>query len=903
MPDDLAPRAASARDEQPLHGAEARASRPSPPRPRRRPAPAARTRRATARAELLELRCSSRSARRPARPRRDRSRPRRMARLGRAQRRRRPARVWSGGHEAPREVLRQGGVDLVAARHGALLGRHPGGASVNSAGGCAQDVRPPARRYRCAIMRHAHAPPQRTTVPSALAPRRPARPRSCVADRRRVRQTTARLPRRPRRDAAPTRCDAAPEHVRIPYDGLPEPEAGPRTPVHAEFVSTRVDTMQLMFAAGEMQTSGEPFAQNFAGRNLAYYDRYIIAARPVPGPGPRPARALHQRTPTSSGSAARSSRTSTRSAHEHGGEPDGRGRVARERPAGRDAAGRHAARQAADRACEQLIFAAGTVVVGLRDARRAARGNPLNDFGFPGLWPDCVAVPRASTRRWRPTRRSRTRARRSPDTAASSFFGNSPVNEYECAYNSLQPAETARAQIEPVIGPGILGYTTWKEALWGVDFTGRLHDSQRELRHRGGAAGHGGRRHRRATRSWPSQPPGAAPGRLHRLDAARGHVGPADARRDRQRRRLAAVARSRPPTGRRSRASARSRRPSSTTTASPLVWYPTAIAVTEDGDDALPRRRLARDPGRHEQRRRPRGARAGLLALLRDDRRAQRRRRPADRPARSRSTARPSPPTTACPTARTRPHDRALAVMRVAFVDLDRIHADPATRRHRRHRDRDRGGARDARDDGDDDRARPRRRGPAAPAHGVQRRRLAVRRARSRPVARTRSGSSTRCPIHPPGTATPASALQPVRAPGAPPRRRASSATCSRRPTARWPTARRSRAARGPRTPAPTLARVAGRRAARPRRGVVPDAGRELPRSRAQAVAPHPAHGVLERSGAHVPAQAGRRGRRRDDPRALRVAAAGAARDVRGHLGARRPAARPRRARGPTSRA
>src|SRR5450631_598522 len=64
--------------------------------------------------------------------------------------------------------------------------------------------------------------------------------------------------------------------IRIPYDGPAPVEAGPRTPVHAEFVSTRVDTMSLMFAAGEMQTSGEPFAQNFGGRDLNYYDRYYI---------------------------------------------------------------------------------------------------------------------------------------------------------------------------------------------------------------------------------------------------------------------------------------------------------------------------------------------------------------------------------------------------------------------------------------------------------------------------------------------------------------------------------------------------------------------------------------------------------------------------------------------------
>jgi len=31
-----------------------------------------------------------------------------------------------------------------------------------------------------------------------------------------------------------------------------------------------------MFAAGEMQTSGEPFASNFAGRDLADYSRYVL---------------------------------------------------------------------------------------------------------------------------------------------------------------------------------------------------------------------------------------------------------------------------------------------------------------------------------------------------------------------------------------------------------------------------------------------------------------------------------------------------------------------------------------------------------------------------------------------------------------------------------------------------
>ncbi len=57
------------------------------------------------------------------------------------------------------------------------------------------------------------------------------------------------------------------------YEGL-HADAGPaRVPVHAELVSDRAIVGPLMFAAGEMQISGEPFASGFAGRNLADYDR------------------------------------------------------------------------------------------------------------------------------------------------------------------------------------------------------------------------------------------------------------------------------------------------------------------------------------------------------------------------------------------------------------------------------------------------------------------------------------------------------------------------------------------------------------------------------------------------------------------------------------------------------
>src|SRR5690349_14021732 len=61
-------------------------------------------------------------------------------------------------------------------------------------------------------------------------------------------------------------------------DATPEGAAmiEPAVPVTSETVSRRTDVEQMMFAAGEMQISGEPFAENFVGRNLDGYDRFKL---------------------------------------------------------------------------------------------------------------------------------------------------------------------------------------------------------------------------------------------------------------------------------------------------------------------------------------------------------------------------------------------------------------------------------------------------------------------------------------------------------------------------------------------------------------------------------------------------------------------------------------------------
>ncbi len=269
------------------------------------------------------------------------------------------------------------------------------------------------------------------------------------------------------------------------YDGLPAEDAGQRTPVHAEFLSTRVDTEQLMFAAGEMQTSGEPFAENFGGRNLAYYDRYYIPVDQYLVPSTT-GRFFDGYTDLFGFSSAVESYEYSKYHVNMIAHQTGAGVSLANGPLLASDAGATPRDRLRTRV-EHLLYAAGTDVSGYAhfDGGAPAGSNALNDFGFPGLWPSMV--PYAD---FDPTMQPDTTITHSCTTATGYggviFFGSSPVFNYECAYNSLNlgysadagySAAARAAQIDPVIGPGTLGFATWKYALWGIDFTGRLHDS------------------------------------------------------------------------------------------------------------------------------------------------------------------------------------------------------------------------------------------------------------------------------------------------------------------------------------------------------------------------------------------------------------------------------------------
>ena len=122
----------------------------------------------------------------------------------------------------------------------------------------------------------------------------------------------------------------------------------------------------------------------------------------------------------------------------------------------------------------ELFTNAGTDLAGYATLP-APVGNSQNYLGFAGLWPSFA--PFAS---FDPSMQP------SPDVVKSCTFvggyGGIPTlgamtPEFECAYNSLH-LPNRDAQVDKTLVPAVLGFATWKEALWSIDFSGRLHDSQ-----------------------------------------------------------------------------------------------------------------------------------------------------------------------------------------------------------------------------------------------------------------------------------------------------------------------------------------------------------------------------------------------------------------------------------------
>jgi hypothetical protein len=104
--------------------------------------------------------------------------------------------------------------------------------------------------------------------------------------------------------------------------------------------------------------------------------------------------------------------------------------------------------------------------------------NPLNAYGWPGFWPQ-MGEWRSFDPSVQPAAGS-TRGCSFEGGYAAAAMGRQTVGDYECGYNSLN-LPNRDAQIERVLAPDALGYATWKQILWVINYWATMHDLDENL--------------------------------------------------------------------------------------------------------------------------------------------------------------------------------------------------------------------------------------------------------------------------------------------------------------------------------------------------------------------------------------------------------------------------------------
>ena len=111
----------------------------------------------------------------------------------------------------------------------------------------------------------------------------------------------------------------------------------------------------------------------------------------------------------------------------------------------------------------------------------APAGNPLNSYGWPGLWPvfaefesfDPSIAPDTGTV---PTCTFGGTASAGAFGYGGAGQGTGLVANYECDYNSLNLPQRD-AQVSKVLSPAALGYATWKQGLWVINYWQSMQDT------------------------------------------------------------------------------------------------------------------------------------------------------------------------------------------------------------------------------------------------------------------------------------------------------------------------------------------------------------------------------------------------------------------------------------------
>ncbi len=467
---------------------------------------------------------------------------------------------------------------------------------------------------------------------------------------------------------------------------LPQGAAPPPTFFTAQTTDTHFRGADEFLATIEMQLSGEPLALAI-GRSLAGYNRY--ASRPDLYIDPNTQ--FVTLDPMGYSMAVESWEYSRQPAHNTSFE-SGAGLALQygplQNPDG--VTGDAAFRLLRDR-LQALAVASGTdgpegtnwVV------SPAPTDNPLNYYGWPGYWPTF-----AEFRSFRPE----IMAAGGATHHCRFVFGyaaasaNSTVGDYECGYNSLNLPDRD-AQVEKVLDPAALGFGLWKQALLVTAYWQSMHDNL------GGPIAHVapadlpmvGKTGNQVVGQYPDP---ADPSGQHMLDGFAGvYLGdvPLEGWQgltilDEMDNKAAFTLRTAlTADGATAAGFASTREAIAYDYQSPLRWWPAAIAVTETGSPppggtswkAFPKptafaidtptsrlRALAALAGGNahffaltDAKNPAIGGRSSCLATFDGD---------------------PMAADNQLPDGEESPHDRALANLKVAIVDMDRMHFDPA---------------------------------------------------------------------------------------------------------------------------------------------------------------------------------------------------------------------------------
>jgi hypothetical protein len=253
------------------------------------------------------------------------------------------------------------------------------------------------------------------------------------------------------------------------------PDAAPRARAEAYALSitavdTRFDTRDHFMASLEMQLSGEPFAQAM-GRDVGVYDRHYVCQESVCSPDAVADPSMTNDAGEPADAIDLAGFSTGVESYEYSKQP--MNNVAFESGAGTSLVfgplfNPDGARGAAALApLQRWIRALGDAT----NATGRARIDDQNPLGWPGLQP--TLQPFAS---WDPA----IEPTHEGGCSLTSDDNHGPTSAlssdmYECDYRSLNLRDRD-AQVSKVIGPGASGWSDWKQALWTLNYLQLMHD-------------------------------------------------------------------------------------------------------------------------------------------------------------------------------------------------------------------------------------------------------------------------------------------------------------------------------------------------------------------------------------------------------------------------------------------